>query len=247
MRTEVLGVGFDSLTMEEAVDRAFSIIKEGRGSKAAYVVTPNPEIVWLCRSEPELKSAIDGAALVLPDGIGIIHGARILGTPLKKKVSGIDFVQALMGRMAAEGMSVFLLGAKEGVARQAAKRLKELFPGLVIAGTHHGYFSDDEPIINIINEARPDLLLVCLGAPKQEYWMRNNAGKLKVGLMAGLGGTLDVFAGKVRRAPDSWQKLGLEWLYRLIQEPRRIKRMIKLPLFIIAVAGQRVGRRKNAG
>ncbi len=243
MRTEVLGIGFDNLTMEEAVNKALSLIKEG---SAAYVVTLNPEIVWLCRSELELKSAIAGACIVLPDGIGIIHGARILGTPLREKIPGIDFAQALMSRMASEGMSVFLLGAEDGVAQKAAERLGERFPGLVLAGTHHGFFSEDEPIIKIINEAKPDLLLVCLGAPKQEYWMKNNADKLNVGLMAGLGGSLDVFAGKVRRAPVVWQKLGLEWLYRLIREPRRIKRMIKLPLFIFAVVAQRIGRKKYA-
>jgi N-acetylglucosaminyldiphosphoundecaprenol N-acetyl-beta-D-mannosaminyltransferase len=237
MRTDVLGIGFDNLTMDDAVSRAYGMLG---GTKAVYAVTPNPEIVWQCRKDAKLSQAVSGASLVLPDGIGVVYGAKILGRPLKEKIAGIDFASLLFKKMACAGQSVFLLGAKPGVAEAAAERLTEKYPGLVIAGTSDGYFKDDAPVIDKINKASPDLLLVCLGAPKQEYWMADNAGKLNVKLMAGLGGSLDVFAGTVARAPESWQKLGLEWLYRLLKEPRRIKRMIKLPLFILAVTGQRI-------
>ena len=237
MRTDVLGVGFDDLTIQEAVLSAGECIKSHRG---AYIVTPNPEIVWLCRTEPALRETIAGAHLVLPDGIGVVYGAKILGRPLGGKVAGIDFATLLMQVLAGEGKSIFLLGAKPGVAEKAAERLKEEYQGLVIAGTADGYFKDDGPIIERINAAKPDFLLVCLGAPKQEYWMASNRDKLDVGLMAGLGGSLDVFAGTAQRAPASWQKLHLEWLFRLFKEPRRIPRMMKLPLFLFAVIGQRV-------
>ena len=142
--------------------------------------------------------------------------------------------------MAGAGKSVFLFGSKPGVAEAAADNLTAAYPGLVISGTCNGYFTDDGPIIEKINAASPDLLLVCLGAPKQELWMSENASRLNVRLMAGLGGSLDVFAGNVKRAPAAWQRLGLEWLYRLIKEPRRIKRMIKLPLFVLAVIIKRI-------
>ena len=138
--------------------------------------------------------------------------------------------------MAGEGKSVFLLGAKPGVAERAAKNLAENYPGLLIAGTHDGYFNEDAPVVEAVNAASPDLLLVCLGAPKQEKWMRSNAAKLAVGLMIGAGGSLDVFAGTAERAPEGWQKAGLEWLYRLLKEPRRIGRMMKLPKFLLCVA-----------
>ena len=135
---------------------------------------------------------------------------------------------------------MYLFGAKPGVAEAAGETLKAKFPGLVISGTSDGYFSDDGPIIEKIRDATPDMLLVCLGAPKQELWMAKMAGKLPVGLMVGLGGSLDVFAGTVKRAPVAWQRLDLEWLYRLIKEPRRIGRMMKLPLFVIEAAGERL-------
>ena len=237
MRIDVMGVGFDSLTIEEAVSRAKALMAERR---AAYVVTPNPEIVMACRERAETMEAVNGADLVLPDGVGVIYGARILGTPLKTKLPGIDFIQALMADMAKEGKSVYLLGSKPGVAEKAAENLKAKYPGLVISGTHDGYFKDDAPVVAAVNEAKPDLLLVCLGAPKQELWMQRNRSLLQVGLMAGLGGSLDVFAGNVKRAPKAFQRLGLEWLYRLMKEPKRIGRMMKLPKFLFACIGKKL-------
>ena len=237
MRIDILGVGYDDVTMSGAVTRALELMDVRQG---AYVVTPNPEIIMLARENPALLKAIDEASLVLADGIGVIYGAKILGRSLKARVPGIDFASNLMSEMAKQGKSVFLVGAKPGVAEKAAETLKARWPGLRIAGTNDGYFKDDGPIIEKINAAAPDLLLVCLGAPKQELWMQTNAGKLNVGLMAGLGGSLDVFAGNVQRAPEQWQKLGLEWLYRLMKEPSRIGRMMKLPQFMLAVTGQRL-------
>ena len=235
-RIDVLGVAFDNLSMEEAVDAAEALMAEKR---AAYVVTPNPEIVMICRENPEANAAVAAASLTIPDGIGVIYGAKILKTPLKEKVPGIDFSCRLMERMAARGGSVFLLGSKPGVAEAAAQTLLQRCPGLRCVGTHDGYFQDDAPVLAQINAAAPELLLVCLGAPKQEIWMHRNAPALNVGLMIGAGGSLDVFAGTAERAPEAWQKAGLEWLYRLLKEPRRIGRMMNLPRFMLKIMTMR--------
>jgi N-acetylglucosaminyldiphosphoundecaprenol N-acetyl-beta-D-mannosaminyltransferase len=238
MRVTVLGVQFDDTTVEQAASRSIELMQSGG---KAYVVTPNPEIVWLCRRNEALRAAINSAALVLPDGIGVILGARILGSPLRGgRVPGIEFAAALLEKMAESGGSVFLLGAKPGIAEEAGLRLAEKHKGLVIAGTADGYFSDDGPVVDRINAVCPDLVLVCLGSPRQELWMSENFGRLNTSLCAGLGGSLDVFAGKAKRAPAFFRKLGLEWFYRLLREPRRIKRMIKLPLFVLAVAYKRI-------
>ena len=239
MRINIMGVDFDSLTLSEAAERAEALILERR---AAYVVTPNPEIVMTCWENSEAMDAVRNADLVLPDGVGVVYGAKILGTPLKGKLPGIDFAVELMRRMAIHGGRVFLLGAKPGIAELAGERMKEQFPGLIVCGTHDGYFQEDAPVIDEINALQPDLLLVCLGAPKQELWMFRNRAYLKVGLMAGLGGSLDVFAGTVKRAPAFFQRFGLEWFYRLIKEPWRIMRMIKLPKFLFACIGKKFGR-----
>ena len=232
-RIDVLGVGFDDLTMDEAVERALGLIEERR---AAYACTPNPEIVMAARENSSLAAALQGAQLVLADGVGVTKAAQLLGTPLKGRVPGIDFAQGLIARLAERGGSVYLFGAKPGVAGAAAEKLSEAFPGIVIAGTDDGYFTDDKPIIEKINAAAPDFLMVCLGSPKQELWMAERAGKISCGLMAGLGGSLDVLAGNVRRAPEAWRRLGLEWLYRVIKEPKRITRLAKLPLFVLEAA-----------
>jgi len=223
--------------MADATAKALNLMDS---KNAAYVVTPNPEIVMLCREDAGLLSAVNKAAMVLPDGIGIIKGAQILGTPLKEKVPGIEFAEELFALMSKRRMSMFLLGAKPGVADDAAKHLKGRFTGLQIVGTNDGYFTDDEPVIEKINAASPDLLLVCLGAPKQELWMQKNAPHLDVGLMAGLGGSMDVFACVAERAPEKWRKLNLEWLYRLKEDPSRAGRMMNLPRFGFAVIGRRL-------
>lgn len=236
-RIDVLGIGFDNLSMDEAVKAAIDCIHCHSG---AWAVTPNPEIVMLARSNPALSEAIEKAALVVPDGIGIIYAAKILRTPLRSKLPGIDLACGIMRKLSEEAGRVYLLGAKPGIAEKAAETLLTNYPGLIICGMHNGYFNDDEPIIASIRDVRPDLLLVCLGAPKQELWMCSHAAELDVGLMIGLGGSLDVFAGAVQRAPQSWQKLGLEWLYRLLKEPKRIGRMMKLPLFLLTAFMKRI-------
>ncbi|MBR5260828.1 MAG: WecB/TagA/CpsF family glycosyltransferase [Oscillospiraceae bacterium] len=237
MRIEVLGTEFDNITKEEAVEKAYDLMLERNG---AYVVTPNPEIVMICREDEEAAKAVNEAGLVIADGIGVIYGAKILGTPLKARIPGIDFTSALFEKMAANGRSVYLFGSRPSVAEKAAENLKEKYPGLVVCGTHDGFFTDDANIVKNINEAAPDLLLVCLGAPKQEKWMLSRSGIVNAGLMIGAGGSLDVFAGVVERAPEKWQKLGLEWLYRLLKEPKRIGRMMKLPKFLLVCIAKKI-------
>jgi bacterial polymer biosynthesis proteins, WecB/TagA/CpsF family len=234
MRTEVLGVGFDAVTMDEAVSRALDWMKSRAG---AVVCTPNPEIVWACRKDGALRAAINGADLVLPDGVGILRGAAILGRSLPERVAGVDFCRALLGEM--EG-TVFLLGGKPGVARKAAENLSREYPRITVCGAADGYFKEDGSVIREISASAPDLLLVCLGSPKQEFFMAKNHGALNAGVMAGLGGSMDVLAGNVKRAPDWWIGRNLEWLYRLLQEPKRIKRQAVLPLYLMAVTAERL-------
>ena len=240
MRINVLGVGFDNMTVEQAAAEGVRLM----GAPGAhYVVTPNPEIVEVCRKDQSAMEAVNGADLVLADGIGVIYGAKILGTPLKGRVTGIGFAQELMGRMAENGKSLYLLGARPGVAEKAARKLEGQYPGLRIAGTHDGYFQEDAPVVRAIRDSGADVVFVCLGAPKQEKWMKKNGEATGAHLLVGLGGCLDVFSGEVRRAPEAFQKLGLEWLYRLAKDPSRIGRMMKLPLFLVHAAGE---KRKKA-
>lgn len=236
MRINVLGVGFDNVTMDEAVDRGMELL---HSPGTHYVVTPNPEIVEVCRENLAARQAVNGADLVLPDGVGVVKGARMLGTPLKEKVPGIEFASGLMERMAAEGLSLYLLGAKPGVAEKAAERLREQYPGLRVVGTRDGYFQEDEPVAEAIRDSGADVVFVCLGAPKQEKWMQKNGAACGAHLLIGLGGCLDVFSGQVQRAPEVFQRLGLEWFHRLLKNPSRFGRMMKLPLFLMHVAGEK--------
>lgn len=240
MRIDVLGVGFDNLTMTEAVERGMELV---RSPGPHYVVTPNPEIVEVCREDSGARAAVNGADLVLPDGIGVIKGAAMLGTPLKEKTPGIEFAMGLMGKMAERGKSLYLLGAKPGVAEQAAARLKAQYSGLKIAGTHDGYFKEDAPVVEAIRESGADCVFVCLGAPKQELWMEKNGPATGARLLCGLGGSMDVFAGTVERAPKFWSDHGLEWFYRLCKEPKRVGRMLRLPLFLVHVRQEKRSRK----
>jgi len=240
MRVEVLGVGFDNVTMEQAVAESVRMMNtEG----AHYVVTPNPEIVETCREDREAMEVVTRADLVIPDGIGVIYGTRMLGTPLKERVPGVGLAQNLMAHMAGTDKKLFLLGSKPGVAEEAAEKLRARYPGLQIVGTHDGYFKEDAPVVEAIRACGADVVFVCLGAPKQEKWMARNGEATGAHLLLGLGGCLDLFAGHVQRAPEAFRKLGLEWFYRLLKNPSRIGRMMRLPLFLVHVAGEK-GKKK---
>lgn len=236
MRIDVMGVGFDNVTMEEALQAAATEIKLHRG---AYCVTPNAEIVWEAMHDESYRKLLNGASLVLPDGAGVIMGANILKRSLKSKVAGIDFADRLAEQLAQEKRSLYLLGSKPGIAEKAATNLQKKYPGLVIAGTADGYFKDEASVIEKIQQANPDVLFVCLGAPKQEIFMAKYQQILPVGLMAGLGGSLDGFAGVVKRAPRWMINCKLEWFYRLLKEPKRLGRMMRLPKFVLACKRQR--------
>ena len=217
MRTDVLGVGFDDLTLEEAAAAGAALVEAGGFH---YAVTPNPEFLLAAKHNPAFRQALLGADLVLADGVGVVYSAKILGRPLKGKVPGIDFAQRLLAWMARHGKRLFLLGAKPGVAELAAANLKDAHPGLIVCGTHDGYFREDGPVVEEIRAAAADVVFVCLGAPKQELWMVEHGPATGAHLMVGLGGSLDVFAGVVERAPEGFQRLGLEWLYRLAKDAR---------------------------
>ena len=235
----VLGVCYDALTMSQAVDRALALMAQRR---SAYVCTPNPEIVWQCRKDGALRAAIAGADMTLADGVGIVWAARVLGTPVPERVTGYDFLLSLLGRF--EGR-LYLLGGKPGVGTDAAAAIARQFPRVGLCGCRDGYFDDNEAVLADIRAAAPDLLLVCMGSPRQENWMAENRQRLDVGLMAGLGGCLDVLSGRVKRAPECWIRWKLEWLYRLIQQPGRLKRQLRLPAFALAVLAEK--RRKKRG
>lgn len=241
MRTDIMGVTFDDLTLAEAVSAGATL---ARTPGLSYVVTPNPEIVNLARQSQDYQKILNGADLVLPDGIGVVYAAKLLGAPLKGRVPGIDFASGLLAELAAGGEKLFLLGGKPGVAEQAAEKLKARHAGLQICGTHDGYFQDNEAVTAEIQAAGAEVVFVCLGAPKQEWWIARHGAATGARLMVGLGGALDVYAGAVKRAPEAWQKLGLEWCYRLIHQPSRVGRMAKLPLFLLQAAAQK-GRKQT--
>ena len=190
--------------------------------------------------DERLRALINGADLVLPDGAGVVLASKLLKTPLKQKVAGVDFADGLLGFLAESGRSVYLLGSKPGVAELAAEKMREKHPGLIICGMHDGYFKDEAPVIEAANAAKPDVLFVCLGAPKQELFMKRHQQELTCKLMIGLGGSLDSFAGTVKRAPKWMIAANLEWLYRLYKEPKRFGRMLRLPKYLWAVVCKRI-------
>ena len=236
MKQNILGIEFDDLTRQEAAQAGAALLEEDRFH---YVVTPNPEFILAAGKDAEFRRVLNGADLVLADGIGVIYSAKILGTPLKERVPGVEFAGDMLDCLNQRGGRLYLLGSKPGVAERAGERILERFPQIDLCGTQDGYFRDEEAALLKVAAARPDLLFVCLGAPKQEKWMARWGKHTGARLAIGLGGALDVFAGKVERAPESWQKLGLEWAYRLKKEPQRAGRMAKLPLVLVKAAGER--------
>ena len=236
-KIKIMDIPFDNVSKDEALELAFSFFKKGG---QALAVTPNAEIIELCRKHEDVKKAVLSAEIILPDGEGALWAAKKLGTPLKEKVAGVEFGFECARKAAESGKSIFLLGGKPGVAEEAAHMLSAHFPRLKIAGTSHGYFpcegEENAAVIAKINESGADILFVCLGAPAQEKWAcANRAALSRVRLIACLGGSLDIYAKKAKRAPKIFIKMRAEWLWRLLRDPRRIGRMISLPRFMISV------------
>lgn len=224
----LLGVPVAAVTMEEALDILESFVSERR---THLVVTSDASSIVRAQEDEEFRRIVQSADLVTPDGIGVVWGARLLGLPIYQRVPGVELMAKLCERAAQKGWKVFLLGAKPGVAEQAAKNLQARYHGLQIVGTHHGYFTpEEEPqVIAKIKEAQPDILFVAFGIPKQEKWIARHADELQVPICIGVGGSFDVYAGVVKRAPEWVQRLCLEWLYRTIKDPRRLPRLKAIP------------------
>ena len=230
-KAEILGVEIDKVNMDEAAGMLAEYLEM---DMCSMVFTPNSEILLDAVKDREFEGILNSGQLVVPDGIGVVIASRFYGTPVKERVAGYDLMLRLMETANSQGRSIYLLGGKEGVAEEAAIKLTESYGGLKIAGTRNGYFESDEEkkIIEEINSRNADILLVALGAPKQERFIYNHKEELKVKIAMGVGGSLDILAGRAKRAPVFYQKAGLEWFYRLIKEPKRFMRIMRLPKFI---------------
>lgn len=237
-RVELFDIPVDRTDMAGALERIRGFVEQ---RSPHLVVTSDSSAIWRTRSDPEYKEIVQSADLVTPDGAGVVWAARVLGLPIWERVSGVDLMQRVCELAALHGYGVYLLGAEPGVAEAAAAKLAERYPGLTITGTHHGYFTpEEEPaIVARIAELRPDILFVAFGLPKQEKWIRRHSEQLQVPVAVGVGGSFDVICGKLKRAPRWMQVAGLEWLYRTIKEPKRIKRLGALPRFMLLALAER--------
>ncbi len=231
MRVDILGVPVDRLTIDQTVQRVTELVGAGR---PARVITLNPEYLYRgVTDDKALLELVHRADLVTADGEGIVWAGRVAGKPFPERVTGIDLMLALVQQAAQEGWRVFLLGAAPGVAEEAAENLRRQYPGLQVAGTYHGYFKQDEEtaVAERVREAEPQVLFAALGAPKQERWIDQYIESIGPVVAMGVGGSLDVIAGRVTRAPRWMQSLRVEWLGRLVMEPSRWRRILVLPRF----------------
>lgn len=228
---DILGVPVDRVTMQEALDKATSLIEKGF---PCQVVTPNSIIIVKARRDRQLLNCLKAASLTLPDGAGLVWASKLFKNPLPQRVTGIDFMLQLTKKAADRGCRIYFLGGRAGVAEKAAENLKKQHPDLKIVGCRHGYFRSQETseIITAIKKSGAHILFVGLGAVKQELWIYENLSELGVPLCIGIGGSFDVVAGRLKRAPRVWQKMGLEWLYRFFQEPWRWPHLLSLLKFI---------------
>ena len=229
MKAEILGVNVDCFTMTQAVEKIDALIKNKTPS---IVATANAEMLMFANSDAELKNILNGAAMVTADGAGTVWAARHLGYEMPERVAGVDLVTNLFSK----GYKFYFFGAAEGVAEIAAENVKKNFNANIV-GTRNGFFTAEEipQILDDINASNADILLAALGVPKQEKFLAANLSKLKIPVSIGVGGTLDVLAGKVKRAPRWMQRAKLEWLFRALLQPSRAGRLLALPKFVYKV------------
>ncbi|MFZ5815805.1 MAG: WecB/TagA/CpsF family glycosyltransferase [Bacillota bacterium] len=239
-RARILSIGVDKVTMEEAVTRCLSFLDE----RAPHlVVTPNAEIAYSASKNPDLAAIINGADLVVADGSGILLASRLLRDPVPEKVAGADLATNLLAALNARRRGrIFLFGTRSEVVAEAARRLQRQYPGVKIVGYRDGFFKPEEvpEIVAFIREARPDVLFVGLGSPRQEQWLHKYLPELGVRLGMGVGGTIDVWAGAAARAPEWIQRLHLEWLFRIVKFGRYGRSLPPLIKFVLVVLWKRM-------
>lgn len=238
----ILGIPFIQTTMKDFI----SLLQQRiTAEQKTFVITANPEIVMKANNEEEYMNIIKRATYVTADGIGIVKAAKLLGSSLPERVTGYDMMVHLLELANEHHYRVYFLGAEEDVLERALNNVKTEYPNITIAGSHHGFFDwESNKIPAEINLTEPDLVFVALGVPRQERWIDEHIGKFQKGIFIGVGGSFDVLAGAVERAPERWQKMNLEWLYRLLKQPSRWRRMLALPHFAMKVCAQKVKGKK---
>lgn len=238
-RIEVLGVPVDCVDMAQSLDAVETMID---GDEAQTLIAVNPEKVIKAQGDPALLQRLRGAGLLIPDGIGVVIAARILQRKWMERVPGSELMPAICGLAAKKGYKVFLFGASPDVNEEAVKVLRSRYPDIQIVGQQHGYLEDGDmqQLVERINASFADVLFVALGSPKQELWMDRYLGQLNVKVCQGVGGTFDVIAGRVKRAPPFFLKFHMEWLYRLLSNPQRLMRQTALPKFAFQVVRAKI-------
>jgi N-acetylglucosaminyldiphosphoundecaprenol N-acetyl-beta-D-mannosaminyltransferase len=232
-REEIMGIPFISSSFQETLDELVRQIDQGNKCR---VITANPEVVMLVKKDDEVKQIVQTADYVTPDGVGILLAGKLLGKPIRERITGYDLTISLLSIANEKRWRLYLLGAAPEVMEGVNHKIREQYPHIDLQ-SHHGFFNEDEEksIVEQIKSHRPHLLLVALGMPKQEKWLQKYQDQLSFNLAMGVGGTFDGISGKVKRAPLLWQRLGVEWLYRLLKEPWRWRRMLALPQFVLHV------------
>lgn len=230
MKETILGVKVNAQGTEELIRDMW---KRFETREKALIVAINPEKLMKAKEDASLKKLLNNAEYQIPDGIGVILASKLNNGVIKERVTGIDTMDRILKEAAETGKSVFLYGAKPGIADKAAAKILEKYPKLRVAGIQHGYEKDQEKVVAKINQSQADILFVAMGSPTQENWINTNRDRLHAVLFQGVGGSFDVYAGTIKRAPKFFLKTNLEWFYRLLLEPHRITRQLALPKFLV--------------
>lgn len=227
-----LGVNVITMNYDEIIEDINNRMKE---NKQSTIIAVNPEKFITAGKSKEVLDLINGATYQIPDGVGVLLASKLKGGNIRSRVTGVDMMDRLLRFASESGKKVYFYGAKEEVVSTAKEKIQQKYPPINIVGYSNGFVKDQEELISKINDSGAEIIFVALGSPRQELWIRENIDKLNVKVFQGVGGSFDVFAGHVKRAPLFFRKLGLEWFYRLITNPKRLKRQMALPLFLLKI------------
>ena len=235
-KVRILGIDVDNINIDEAGEITKQLV-ESSNKSCKVIVAPNTEFIMMAQKDEEFYNILRGADLATPDSVGVMIGGKLQKKPLKQRIPGQMYFRKVLEVGEKEGWTFYLLGGKDDVPALATENLKKIYPNIKIVGYHEGFFDKDseEKVIAEINELKPNVLFVAMGAPIQEKWIERHKNELKVDVAAGQGGTFDYEAGKIKRAPVIFQKLGIEWFWRLMLQPARIFRMIVLPIYLMKI------------